>query len=77
MKNISKKIEEEQAKTGETWADFKQREKELNENLETMTQIAQRIDNENRELIKKNGELKIEFKSQEKDWELLLKQIIA
>ena len=41
-----------------------------------MTQIAQKIDNENRELIKRNAELKIEFKSQENDRELLLKQII-
>ena len=38
-----------------------------------MTQIAQKIDNENRELIKRNAELKIEFKSQENDRELLLK----
>lgn len=41
-----------------------------------MTLIAQRIDNENRDLIKKNAELNIEFKSQEKDRELLIKQII-
>jgi hypothetical protein len=40
-------------------ADFKEREKELNEHLETMTQIAQKIDYENRELMKKNSELTI------------------
>lgn len=38
-----------------------------------MTQIAQKIDNENRELIKRNSELKIEFKSQEKDRDLLIR----
>lgn len=73
---INKKFKKERAKEGADSADFHQREKELNDHLETMTQIAQRIDNENRELIKKNAELKIEFKSQENDQELLFKQII-
>lgn len=41
-----------------------------------MTQIAQRIDNENISLIKKNAELNIEFKSQAQDKDLLIKQII-
>ena len=41
--------------------------KELNDHLEAMTQIAQKIDNENRELVKKNQELDIQKKSQEKD----------
>ena len=41
-----------------------------------MTQIAQRIDNENVSLMKKNAELSIEFKSQAKDKDLLIKQII-
>lgn len=74
--NFQKKIEEEKDKTGENINDFKQRQKELKENLETMTQIAQRIDNENINLIKKNSELSIEFKLQAKDKDLLIKQII-
>jgi len=41
-----------------------------------MTQIAQRIDDENRALMKKNAELKIEYLSQENDRDLLLKQLI-
>ena len=73
---LQQKIDQEKEKTGENTADFKQREKELKENLETMTQIAQRIDNENISLIKKNSELNIEFKSQEQDKDLLIKQII-
>lgn len=73
---FQQKIDQEKEKTGENTADFKQREKELKENLETMTQIAQRIDNENISLIKKNSELNIEFKSQAQDKELLIKQII-
>lgn len=34
--------------------DFKEKEKELNEHLETMTQVAQNIDDDNRVLTKKN-----------------------
>jgi len=41
-----------------------------------MTQIAQRIDDENRSLMKKNAELKIEYLAQENDRDLLLKQLI-
>lgn len=57
--------------------DYKEREKELNGHLETMTQIAQRIDEENRALMKKNGELRIEYLSQENDRDLLLRQLIT
>lgn len=41
-----------------------------------MTQIAQKIDDENRGLMKKNSELKIQYLSQENDRDLLLKQLI-
>lgn len=75
--NFQKKIEEEKDKTGVNIADFKQKQKELKENLNTMTQIAQRIDNENINLIKKNAELNIEFKLQANDKDLLIKQIIS
>ena len=50
--SFQRKIDDEKDKTGENTTDFKKREKELKENLETMTQIAQRIDNENVGLIK-------------------------
>ena len=56
--------------------DFKERERELNEHLDQMTQIAQRIDDENRALMKKNAELKIEYLSQENDRDLLLTQLL-
>lgn len=71
-----KEIDKEKEKTGANTADFKQREKELKGELEAMTQIAQKIDNENVNLMKKNSELNIEFKSQAKDKDLLIKQII-
>ena len=38
--------------------------------------MAQKIDEDNQNLIKKNQELKIEFLSQENDRDLLLKQLI-
>lgn len=41
-----------------------------------MTTMAQKIDDDNRKLMKKNGELKIQYLSQMDDRDLLLKQII-
>lgn len=49
---------------------------ENNQQLETITNVAQRIENENRTLMKKNSELKKEYQSQENDKELLLKQLV-
>lgn len=46
---------------------FKQKEKELKEHLETMTQVAQKIDDDNKMLLKKNEELKIQYMAQEND----------
>jgi len=48
----------------------------LRHNLELITNIAQRIDEENRGLSKKNTELKAEFRAQENDRELLVKQLV-
>ena len=41
-----------------------------------MTSVAQRIDDDNRVLMKKNQELKIQFLSQDNDKDLLLRQLI-
>lgn len=41
-----------------------------------MTECAEKTDKEKQLLLKKNDQLKIEFKSQDKDHELLMKQII-
>jgi len=76
LAEIKKEIEDERNKKAENSVDFKEREQELNHHLELMTEIAQRIDSENRALIKKNAELKIEFKSQENDREILVKQLV-
>lgn len=56
-------LKAETEKKKEDQYDFKEKEKELNEHLETMTEIAQKIDDENRSLMKKNSELKIQYLS--------------
>lgn len=48
----------------------------MQHNLELITSIAQRIDNENRLLIKKNAELLQEYKAQENDRSLLVRQLV-
>jgi hypothetical protein len=55
---MKKKLEEQKSYKGDQEADKKERENEIQHNLELITSIAQRIDNENRLLIKKNAELK-------------------
>ena len=77
LEDIKQQLKSETEKKKEDQYDFKEKEKELNEHLETMTQIAQKIDDENRGLMKKNGELKIQYLSQENDRDLLLKQLIV
>lgn len=66
---------ENQNKKGDDF-DFQEQEKTLKDRLETMSSMAQKIDEDNQNLTKKNQELRIEFLSQENDRELLLKQII-
>ena len=73
INEIKEQLRREEEKKKDNQYDYKQKEKELNEHLETMTQVAQKIDDDNRVLMKKNGELKIQFLSQENDRELLLK----
>ena len=63
LEDIKKQLKAETEKKKENQYDFKEKEKELNEHLETMTQIAQKIDDENRKLMKKNAELKIQYMS--------------
>ena len=56
---IGEQLLEEARKKKDDQYDFKEREKELTEHLETMTLVAQKIDNDNKELQQKNQELKI------------------
>lgn len=54
LSKMKKKIEERKSQKGDQAADLKDRENELHHHLELITNIAQRIDNENRALMKKN-----------------------
>ena len=58
-----KQIEEKKAQQGAEASSLKEKENELTHHLELITNIAQRIDNENRALRKKNTELKSEYKA--------------
>ncbi|CAI2367547.1 unnamed protein product [Moneuplotes crassus] len=72
------KVEIENSKNtkGMSKEELKDRENQLNQHLEVITNIAQRIENENRTLMKKNSELRKEYQNQENDRELLLKQLV-
>jgi hypothetical protein len=54
LAKMKKKMEERKSTKGDSGADHKEREAELQHHLELITNIAQRIDNENRTLLKKN-----------------------
>jgi hypothetical protein len=56
---VKEQLRKQEEKNQDKQYDYKQKEKELNEHLETMTQVAQKIDDDNRVLMKKNQELKI------------------
>ena len=73
---MKKRLEEQKSYKSDQGADLKERENEMQHNLELITSIAQRIDNENRLLIKKNTELKQQYKTQENDRELLVRQLV-
>ena len=69
LAKTKKIIEERKAKSGDEGADLKEREAELRNDLELITNIAQRINDENRSLRKKNEELKAQYRAQENDRE--------
>ena len=55
---MKKKIEERKSQKGGQEAGLKDRENELHHHLELITNIAQKIDGENRSLLEKNNSLK-------------------
>lgn len=63
VQKIKDQLLDEAARKKADQYDFKEREKELNEHLETMTSVAQKIDDDNKLLQLKNQELKIKFAS--------------
>ena len=78
--NLDKELEKyrqqlqfENEKKKESETDFVEAEKELKEHLEIMTNMAQKIDDDNKKLMTTNQDLLIQFKSQDADRDLLLK----
>jgi len=77
MVNKTKKsIEQEKAKSGDKAAEEAERENELQHHLELITNIAQRTETENRDLSKRNSNLKSKFEKQETDREFMVKQLV-
>lgn len=76
LAKMKKKMEERKTSKGDSGADQKEREAELQHHLELITNIAQRIDNENRTLLKKNQELRSEYRAQEQERGMLVKQLV-
>eukprot|EP00357_Protocruzia_adherens_P002247 CAMPEP_0115012572 /NCGR_PEP_ID=MMETSP0216-20121206/24830_1 /TAXON_ID=223996 /ORGANISM="Protocruzia adherens, Strain Boccale" /LENGTH=526 /DNA_ID=CAMNT_0002381681 /DNA_START=46 /DNA_END=1626 /DNA_ORIENTATION=+ len=72
------KNELEKEKAQKANLDFEPLDKEnkLTHQLEWMKNIAQKMEKENQMLAKKNGELKFEFKTQENDREIRIRQLI-
>ena len=73
ISRTKKSHEQEKAKSGDKAAEEAERENELQHHLELITNIAQRTETENRELCKKNSNLKSKFEKQETDREYLVK----
>ena len=76
VSRTKKSIELEKAKSGDKAAEEAERENELQHHLELITNIAQRIEEENRELNKNNTSLRAKFNKQETDREYLVKQLV-
>ena len=76
ISRTKKNHEQEKAKSGNKAAEEAERGNELQHHLELITNIAQRTEAENRELCKKNTQLKDKFTKQENDREYLVKQLV-
>ncbi|KAL4469514.1 hypothetical protein ABPG74_004767 [Tetrahymena malaccensis] len=73
---IKKQFEEERIKKGKKDQDYVEKELKLTSKLEWIKNIAQKIDNENHNLMKKYMDLKAQYQTQENDREMLLKELI-
>lgn len=76
LKLYKEGLEKANAKRKENEFDPTEKDRSNRETLETMSSMAQKIDEDNQQLMKRNQELKIQYMSQENDREMLIKQII-
>jgi len=75
LNEIKKKIEFERNKKQDSTKDMIEKKNKLREELEWVTKIVEKIDEENQNLGKKYSELRTEFKTQENDKEVLTQQL--
>ncbi|KAL4451123.1 hypothetical protein ABPG74_021445 [Tetrahymena malaccensis] len=76
IQEIKKQFEDERIKKGKKDQDYIQRENQLISELEWIENIAQKIDNENINLMKKFMDLQAQYQTQENDRDMLLKELI-
>ncbi|CAK60820.1 unnamed protein product (macronuclear) [Paramecium tetraurelia] len=76
INEIKKQFQEEREKKGQNDKEYIQKENQLISELEWIKKIAQKIDDENHQLMQKYKELKVEYQTQERDREMLMKELI-
>lgn len=76
LQRYKDELEAENEKRRKNEKEKEDNEESLLKRLRLMTEIAEKTDKENQSLIKLNDRLNIEFKSQDQDHELLMKQIV-
>ncbi|CAD8179025.1 unnamed protein product [Paramecium pentaurelia] len=76
INEIKKQFQEEREKKGQNDKEYIQKEDQLISELEWIKKIAQKIDDENHQLMQKYKELKVEYQTQERDREMLMKELI-
>ena len=73
INEIKEKIKEDKLNKNEKDQEYQQKEKQMASELEWIKNIAHKIDEENKSLMKKYSTLKSEFEIQERDKEMLMK----
>jgi uncharacterized protein (DUF3084 family) len=73
MKELERELENEKKKKFEGIGNFAEKESQLNRELDLMRASTDLIQSKNEQLEVKNGELKVNFRVQENDRDLLLK----
>ncbi|CAD8199938.1 unnamed protein product [Paramecium pentaurelia] len=76
INEIKKQFQEEREKKGQNDKEYLLKENQLISELEWIKKIAQKIDDENHQLMQKYKELKVEYQTQERDRDMLMKELI-
>ena len=76
INEIKEKFKEDKINKTEKDQEYLEREKQMMSELDWIKNIAHKIDLENQTLVKKYSALKSEFEIQEKDKDLLMKELL-